>query len=207
MIKWLAISLYVISTLASTIPLKAEETSKECRLDTVKLNTIKSAARGLFASLTFTDEPYFAGDLQFRGTNGEEMTVSQFKGKIVLLNMWAMWCVPCRAEMMDLAHLARQTGGENFEVIAVNMDRHTIDHVQINEFLQEVNAANLALYRDEEMNIFKQVRRQIPARGLPFTLIIDHQGCAIASFTGAAPWGNEDAVHFIETIKKLIFFD
>jgi len=207
MLKRLMVILYAILVLASTFvvsPLAAlsQEAKTTCQMDEARASALKQAARGLFSHLVFIEEPYYAGDLSFRNAAGETLTLAQFEGKILVLNMWAMWCAPCRAEMADLAHLAQKAGDENFDIIAVNMDQGGVDNQQIDEFLEQVNASNLTLYRDETMDIFKQVRRNLPARGLPFTLILDRQGCGVASLSGAAPWGNEDGLHFIETLKK-----
>jgi len=199
----LTIFLYAIFMLASTTTIRAEEAAPACRLDEATLSEMKTAARGIFSGLIFTDPPVYAGDLSFHDASGMELTLDQFKGKILAVNMWAMWCAPCRAEMADLAHLARQVGGDNFEVIAINMDRDKIENARIEGFLDEVGAQNLALYRDEKMGVFHKIRRDIPVRGLPVTLIIDAEGCVIASYAGAAPWGNEDAVHFVSTLKNL----
>jgi len=199
--RCLVVILYVILALASTITAKAQGVRDICHMDEARSSVLKEAARGVFSGLVFTEQPYYAGDLRFHDERGESLTLAQFKGKVLALNMWAMWCAPCRAEMTDLALLTQKSGGENFEVLAVNMDRDGVENSKIHEFLAEVKANNLALYRDEGMKIFKTVRQAIPVRGLPFTLIIDGRGCAVASFAGAAPWGNEDAVHFIETLK------
>jgi len=200
--KRLIILLYAILILASTIVANAQEIEEFCLMDKAKSTPLKAAARGIFSSLVFPEEPYYAGYLGFRNGEGEALTLAQFKGKVLVVNLWAMWCAPCRAEMADLAQLAKKIGNDDFEVLTINMDKDSVENNKIYEFLDEIQAQNLALYRDEEMEIFKQVRQAIPARGLPFTLILDKGGCAVASFSGAAPWGNEDAVYFIETLKS-----
>jgi len=193
--------LYSIFVFASTAIAQA---ASACSTDKAAALTLKNAARGLFSGLNFAEKPYYAGNLSFYAPQAQPTTLEQFKGKTLLVNMWAMWCAPCRAEMAGLAQAKQQLGGEDFDVVAINMDRDNVDNNQIEDFLAEVGATNLALYRDDKMEIFKQVRREIPARGLPLTLILDAQGCVVASYAGAAPWGNEDAAHFINVLKSLV---
>jgi len=200
--RCLNIVLYAILLTASTIVTKAQELTPVCHMDEARSSALKAVMRGAFSNLVFVQEPYYAGNLSFHNGLDEKLALAQFEGQVLAVNMWAMWCVPCRAEMADLSLLSQKSGDENFAVLAINMDKNSIDNSQIHEFLSEVGATNLTLYRDETMDIFKTVRQAIPARGLPFTLIVDRQGCAIASLTGAAPWGDADGIHFIETLKE-----
>jgi len=196
----LILGLYVIFGFASTA--MAQQTPA-CSLNEEARIELKNAARGLFSGLIFAEDPYYAGNLSFRDEASQTLSLEQLRGKFLLVNMWAMWCAPCRAEMADFAQLKRRMGGEDFDIIAINMDRDSIENQQIEAFLTEVGATNLALYRDESQEVFKTVRRSIPARGLPLSLIVDKQGCVVASYAGAAPWGNEDGVHFINALKEL----
>jgi len=192
--------LYAIFITASTVQAETKPAIPACHPDEARTTTLKDAARGMFSGLVFAEKPYYAGELKFHDQNSKTLELNAFQGKILAVNMWAMWCAPCRAEMADLAKLSNQSSGDDFEVIAINMDGDTVENTAIEAFLTEVSATNLKLYRDEKMEIFRKLRRDIPARGLPLTLILDARGCAVASYAGAAPWGNEDAAHFISTL-------
>jgi len=173
----------------------------QCLLEPARLNTLEQASHGYFKAMRLAaDQPFYAGDLTFQDEQGATLKLSSFRGKTLLVNLWAVWCAPCREEMPELAELKTKMGGADFDVLAINIDRS--NHEVIKSFLQEAKAGNLALYRDQTMEIFQDVRRQGLARGLPVTLVIDPQGCLLASYNGSAPWANEDALTFIRAAVK-----
>ncbi|EJF74643.1 TlpA family protein disulfide reductase [Bartonella alsatica] len=164
-----------------------------------KMILIKKAAKGFFANMRFAEIPYNMNKLSFKDIQGKEHTLDEFTGKPLLINLWAIWCLPCRTEMSELAQLKRELGGENFDVMAINIDKATSPE-KIQKFLQDVHADNLLYYRDETMAIFNSVRKQGLALGLPITFLIDKKGYLIASFNGAAPWANDDAKALIKAV-------
>jgi len=85
-------------------------------------------------------------------------------------------------------------------VVAINLDKGGDEKAK--DFLVSSKADNLALYRDGEMATFQNLRREGLARGLPTTLILDKDGCLMATFIGSAPWGETDAHHFITALKE-----
>ncbi|WP_317993992.1 TlpA family protein disulfide reductase [Bartonella gliris] len=179
---------------------KAQQTNTE-KTQMEKIEAIKKAAKGFFAHMRFTDTPSNMTQLSFKDIQGKEHKLAEFTGKTILINLWAIWCLPCRTEMPELAQLKRELGGENFDVIAINIDKAASPE-KIQQFLQNVHAENLLYYRDETMDIFNNVRKQGLALGLPITFLIDKEGYLIASFNGAAPWANEDAKALIKAAIK-----
>lgn len=161
----------------------------------------KKAAKGFFSHLRFADTPSDMNQLSFKDLQGKDHKLSEFTGKPMLINLWAIWCLPCRTEMPELAQLKRELGGKNFDVIAINIDQAASPE-KIQQFLQNINADNLLYYRDETMSIFNNVRKQGLALGLPITFLIDKNGHLIASFNGAAPWANDDAKALIKAVIK-----
>lgn len=176
---------------------QAQETSSQIPED--KMIAIKQAAKGFFAHMRFADTPYNTNHLAFKDLQGKEHTLAEFNGKPMLINLWAIWCVPCRAEMPELAQLKRDMGEESFDVIAINVDKASSPK-KIQKFLQEVHADNLVYYRDSAMSILGDIRKQGLALGLPITLLIDKDGNLIASFNGAAPWANDDAKALMQAV-------
>ncbi|PIT68920.1 TlpA family protein disulfide reductase [Bartonella tribocorum] len=166
-----------------------------------KMMTLQKAATGFFAHMRFIDTPLDMNTLSFKDIQGKDHTLAEFNGKPTLINLWAIWCVPCRTEMPELAQLKRELGGENFDVIAINIDKAASPE-KIQQFLQNIHADNLIYYRDETMNIFNDMRKQGLALGLPVTLLIDKNGYLIASYNGAAPWANNDAKTLIKAVIK-----
>ena len=175
--------------------------NKACALNEQKLSTLKDSARGEFTNLIIANDPFYAGDLAFKDKDGKDMTIADFKGKTVFLNLWATWCGPCREEMPDIAKLQAEKADDSFTIIAVNVDKQ--DDEYVHDFLKEYNADGLPFYRDKSMVIFQKLRREGLALGLPSTLIIDKDGCLSASLIGSAPWGNDDAMHFIDKLKEV----
>lgn len=172
---------------------------KTKKIQEEKIATIKEAAKGFFTNIRFADRIYDIKPFSFKDIQGKEHTLAEFTGKPLLINLWAIWCAPCRMEMPELAQLKYEMGGKDFDVIAINTDQ-TASSEKIQQFLQDVHADNLVYYRDETMNIFNNVRKQGLALGLPITLLIDKNGYLIASFNGAAPWSNDDAKTLIKAV-------
>ncbi|WP_175868630.1 TlpA family protein disulfide reductase [Bartonella gabonensis] len=166
-----------------------------------KMMTIQKAATGFFAHMRFIDTPLDMNTLSFKDIQGKDHALAEFNGKPILINLWAIWCVPCRTEMPELAQLKRELGGENFDVIAINIDK-AASLEKIQKFLQDIHADNLVYYRDETMNIFNDMRKQGLALGLPITFLIDKNGYLIASYNGAAPWANDEAKALIKAVMK-----
>ncbi|MCZ2157860.1 TlpA family protein disulfide reductase [Bartonella sp. 220] len=166
-----------------------------------KMMAIKKATKGFFTHMRFADTLSDMKELSFKDIQGKDYKLKDFTGKLMLVNLWAIWCAPCRTEMPELAQLKRELGGENFDVIAINIDK-TASPEKIQKFLQDIHADNLLYYRDETMDIFNNVRKQGLALGLPITFLIDKNGHLIASFNGAAPWANDDAKALIKAVMK-----
>ncbi|WP_455477861.1 TlpA family protein disulfide reductase [Bartonella sp. B10] len=177
---------------------QAQETNTN-KTRSEKMTVIKKAAKGFFTYTRFADIPYNMNHLSFKDAYEKEHKLSEFNGKIILINLWAIWCAPCRAEMPELAQLKREMGGDTFDVIAINIDKMASTE-KIQQFLHNIHADNLVYYRDNTMDIFKNMKRQGLALGLPITFLIDKNGDLIASFNGAAPWANDDAKALIKAI-------
>ncbi|WP_019222991.1 TlpA disulfide reductase family protein [Bartonella rattaustraliani] len=178
----------------------AQETNTE-NTHAEKITTIKANAKGFFTRIRFANKPYDMNQLSFKDIQGKDYKLAAFTGKPLLINLWAIWCVPCRTEMPELAQLKRELGGNNFDVIAINTDK-TASPEKIQQFLKDVHADNLLYYRDETMDIFNSVRKQGLALGLPITLLVDKNGYLLASYNGAAPWANDDAKALIKAVMK-----
>ncbi len=145
--------------------------------------------------LTITDPPIPAGTQGFSDAEGKPVTIDDFKGKGLVINLWATWCVPCVAEMPALDALAERLGHEDIMVIPLSSDRGGAAVVQ--KFYAAHNVAHLGIWLDPRGT----AARAWGARGLPTTLIIDRQGLERARLEGGAEWASDDAV---ATLRKLI---
>src|ERR1700728_2150460 len=104
-------------------------------------------------------------DLAFKDGAGRDRTLKDWRGRTVLLNLWATWCVPCRKEMPALDALEGDLGGPNFEVVAVNID--TRDPEKPRAFLKEVGVTHLSYYSDESAKVFQDLKLAGKAFGMP----------------------------------------
>jgi thiol-disulfide isomerase/thioredoxin len=143
------------------------------------------------AAFVFRKQPEALPEVKFQDAEGKQRTLADWRGKVVLLNLWATWCVPCRREMPALDRLQQELGSDRFEVVAVSVDRKGIEGAR--KFLDETKAGKLALYVDPTTRLTSELR----AVGLPATLLIDRQGREIGRLLGPAEWDSEDAKRLI----------
>ena len=148
-------------------------------------------AKGELAAIALASEPRRLPPLTFTDASGKPVTLADFKGRVVLLNLWATWCVPCRKEMPALDHLEKRLGGPDFAVVAVNLD--TRDPDKPRAFLSEIGVNSLAFYSDPATKTFQALRGVGRGFGLPTTLLVDRDGCEMAYLAGPAEWGGADA--------------
>jgi len=154
-------------------------------------------AHGEVAALTMATAPLRLPDLTFEDADGKPKKLSDWRGKTVLLNLWATWCVPCRKEMPALDALQTRLGGKDFEVVAVNID--TRDPDKPKHFLKEANLTRLGYFSDQKAKVFQDLKNIGRALGMPTSVLVDAQGCEIATIAGPAEWASDDAIKLIKT--------
>lgn len=154
----------------------APEQSPRTGLD--KLVRIK--APKLLADFTFTDE------------SGSERKLSDFRGKVVLINLWATWCAPCKIEMPGLNRLQSELGGEDFTILPISLDFGGPDKPQ--RFLDANKLDHLGLY----LSASTKLLQHFGAPGLPYTVLVDREGREIARLAGPAEWDSPEAFAIIK---------
>jgi len=135
-------------------------------------------------------------DLAFEDGTGTARKLSEFRGKTVLLNLWATWCVPCRKEMPALDGLQAKLGSDDFQVVAVNID--TRDPEKPKAFLNDAKLTRLAYFSDQKAKVFQDLKAIGRALGMPTSVLVDSNGCEIATIAGPAEWDSDDAVKLIQ---------
>ena len=198
-----AVAVYVSATLsgnnappsAAGDVVNADANSKLCAAKADRAKTVAAAATGEVAAMLPADPPQSLKTLAFNAPDGQAMTVADRAGKTLLVNLWATWCAPCRAEMPALDALQKELGSEKFEVVAVNVD--TGDDAKPKKFLADTGVEALGYYRDSTMAAFEELKTRGLALGLPVTLLVDSEGCLLAHMNGPAEWSSND-------VKKLI---
>lgn len=149
-------------------------------------------ARGAIAAFIAPAEARPVPALTFKNEAGAETSLAAFKGKVVLLNLWATWCAPCRAEMPALNALQKELGGADFEVVALSLDLKGIEVAR--QFLTEVKADALTPYIDDSAKTLNILQ----APGLPTTLLIDREGRELGRLLGPAEWHSPEAKALIK---------
>ena len=170
----------------------------QCEGSAELAKSVSAFSKGEVAAMAAAQPPRPL-QLAFKGPEGKDMTVADLAGKTVLLNLWATWCVPCREEMPALNALQSTMGGNDFEVVAVNID--TGSDQKPKNFYQDYKIDKLAFYSDSSMGVFNAVKKEGLAFGLPATLILDKKGCLIGAMNGPAAWDSEDAKALIMAAK------
>src|SRR5262245_1911409 len=161
---------------------------------------IAPLAHGEVAALTVASAPLRLPDLAFEDAEGKPRKLSDWRGKTVLLNLWATWCVPCRKEMPALDELQGKLGGKDFEVVAVNID--TRDPEKPKSFLKEAKLTRLGFFSDQKAKVFQDLKAIGRALGMPTSVLVDAQGCEIGTIAGPAEWASDDAVKLIKAAVK-----
>ena len=140
-------------------------------------------------------EPRPLPALAFQDMEGAETTLAAFTGKVVVLNLWATWCAPCREEMPSLDRLQARFEDQPVVVLALSVDRAGPERVQA--FLDEVGVRHLQVYRDPKA----AATRTLKVPGLPATILVDKEGREAGRVLGIARWDGPQAV---EAVQRLL---
>ncbi len=155
-------------------------------------SAVNPLSRGQMAAFRFHSAPQAVPELTFVDEAGATRRLQDWKGKVVLLNLWATWCAPCRKEMPALDRLQKALGSDAFEVVALSVDRTGIEGAK--KFLEQINVEALKLYVDPT----SRATSLLKAVGMPTTLLIDKEGRELGRLTGPAEWDGDDAKHLVQ---------
>ena len=166
-----------------------------CRSALDLARRLEPLAHGEVAAVKVADEARKLPELTFRDAAGQTKSLADWRGRTVLLNLWATWCVPCRKEMPALDALQDKLGAADFEVVAVNIDTRNLEKPK--DWLREVGVDHLAYYSDANAKVFQDLKAVGKAIGMPTTLLVDPNGCEIASLAGPAEWASNDGLKLV----------
>ncbi|MFA7414600.1 MAG: TlpA disulfide reductase family protein [Rhizobium sp.] len=189
-----AAAVYVKQTVSGNGELTAD--AGQCEGTVEKAASLKPFTTGDVAAMIAVTEPRMINDVAFKDAAEKDVSLSNFAGKTVLLNLWATWCVPCREEMPALNALQEAEGSDKFQVLAINIDTGAADKPKA--FLEEIGIDSLGLYRDSTMRVFNTMKKEGLAFGLPVTLLINDKGCLLGAMNGPAAWDSKDATALIK---------
>ncbi len=134
-----------------------------------------------------------SNDFTFYNKDGKELRLSDYKGNVILLNLWATWCAPCVAEMPSLDKLKELMANEKVQVIAVSVGKDNVDKIKL--FYKKHEITNLEIFHDKDKTIYNTIR----FHGLPTSILIDKEGNEIGRLNGDANWSSDEAVSFINS--------
>lgn len=140
--------------------------------------------------------PISVGSFAFEDGAGKRRTLADFRGRHVLLNVWATWCVPCRLEMPSLDRLQVKLGGPKFIVLALSVDSGGAPAVS--KFYAELGLKALDIFVDRSL----QVNSALRILGLPSTVLLDAEGREIARHIGPAEWDSPGLVDSIVSLTR-----
>jgi thiol-disulfide isomerase/thioredoxin len=153
-------------------------------------------SQGEMANFVFRKTPEPLPPLSYVDASGTARTEADLKGRVVLLNLWATWCVPCLKEMPALDRLQKDLGSAKFEVVALSVDRAGPDAAK--KFLDKIKIENLRLYADGTA----KAAAALKAVGMPTTLLLNADGAEIGRLIGPAEWDSADAKKLIQAVMK-----
>jgi thiol-disulfide isomerase/thioredoxin len=151
------------------------------------------AVAGGALAIRRAEQPRPVPELHFIDAAARPHVLSEFRGRAVLLNIWATWCGPCREEMPALDRLQATLGSPQFEVVALSIDRDGL--LKVREFYKELGVQRLRIYVDTGSD----VPAKLGAIGIPLTLLVDRQGNEVWRVLGPARW-DEPAI--VDMIRK-----
>jgi thiol-disulfide isomerase/thioredoxin len=175
-------------------------TDPACKGAVETARRIAPFARGEVAALGVVKASKPLPPLAFKDASGTEKTLADWRGRTVLLNLWATWCVPCRKEMPALDALQARLGGPDFDVVAVNIDTRDTDKPKA--WLKDTGIGKLGYYADNSAKVFQDLKAAGKAFGMPTTLLVDPKGCELAALAGPAEWASDDAVKLVTAALK-----
>jgi thiol-disulfide isomerase/thioredoxin len=187
--------LVVLAGVYGIAHLRSNPADSACRAAVNTARRIAPLVRGEVAALSVAQTPFRVPDLAFKDAQGRDVSLADWRGRSVLLNLWATWCVPCRREMPALDALQAILGGADFQVVAVNID--TRDPQKPLAFLKEVGITHLAYYSDPSARVFEDLKTAGKAFGMPTTVMVDRSGCEIGTMAGPAEWASDDGVRLV----------
>jgi len=128
-------------------------------------------------------------DAPMQGLSGPSRLLSEFRGKPLIINVWASWCGPCRAEMGSLQRLSRRNGGKQFAVIGISTD----DYPDAAKAFLQKSRTTFTHFIDSQLLL----ENMLGANRIPLTLLVDAQGRVLGKYYGAKEWDSPEALEVI----------
>ena len=128
----------------------------------------------------------------FRDINQKDVDLDDFKGKLLILNFWATWCIPCKEEMPSLDELQKNTKLNNIKIFPINIGQEDISKAEF--FFKELNIKNLDIYMDAPITLAKK----FSLRGIPTTILFNKEGKEFARIMGSIDFNDEEFINWLK---------
>ena len=142
-------------------------------------------------NLVLLEKPKTYEQVIFKDKNQKDLDLSDYKGKLLVLNFWATWCAPCREEMPSLDSLQSDKRLTNLKVFPINIGQENL--LKSEMFFEELGIQNLEIYFDSTITLAKK----FSLRGLPTTILFDKEGNEFARIIGSIDFNNEEFINWL----------
>lgn len=188
-ILWLLIAVVTVSLVIAFYNISNQKAMSPVTSVAIE-KSVAPPAGGAELGFVFVQPPRAVPELSFVDHDGQSLSLASFRGKLILLNIWATWCAPCRHEMPTLDRLQTMLGGSDFVVLPLSIDIDGLADVKT--FYQELELTTLGVFVDETGT----AGNDLNVVGVPTTLLLDRQGRELARKVGAAEWDSTEFVAF-----------
>lgn len=155
------------------------------------LTNVVAAENKLSKNIVINDELKVYDNLYFFDQDNKQINLDRYRGKLVLLNFWAIWCAPCKEEMPSLDKLKVNKKLNNIEIFPINIGNDSIEKSK--EFFKDLNIKNLKLYFDPKINLAKE----LSLRGVPTTVLVNKNGEEFARIIGIVDFEDPNIVDWL----------
>jgi len=149
----------------------------------------QQAPSGTVKAFERATTPKPAPDLRWRGPEGTETSLAAYRGKVVLMNLWATWCAPCIKELPSLERLQAKLQKEPFALVALSIDRNEPGAEKARAMLKRLHLDALAFHHDGEGRVFRALGVEV----MPTTVVFDSAGREVGRLKGPAEWDAPEA--------------
>ena len=155
------------------------------------LANVVAAENKLSKNIVINDELKVYDNLYFFDQDNKQINLDRYRGKLVLLNFWAVWCAPCKEEMPSLDKLKVNKKLNNIEIFPINIGNDSIEKSK--EFFKDLNIKNLKLYFDPKINLAKE----LSLRGVPTSVLVNKNGEEFARIIGIVDFEDPSIVDWL----------
>ena len=158
----------------------------------ITTSLVYAAEKPNIKNLVLIEKPKIYEKVIFKDKNQKDVDLSNYRGKLIILNFWATWCAPCREEMPSLDSLQTDIRLKNLKVFPINIGQENLDKSEI--FFKKLNIKNLNTYFDSTITLAKKFK----LRGLPTTILFNKEGKEFARIVGSINFNDEEFINWLK---------